>query len=237
VRLNDDDYVREQYGTTEKLDTRTSVWCADAPGNSPQDIALLALKDVNPRCILEVGSGRGTFAVRMAQEIECDVLALDSSVAMVSASTALGVESIVADVRDLPFPDQSFDAVFAAWMLYHVSPIAQGLKELARVLRLSGRLVTITNGRDHLKELWDAVGAEHDEPAFSVENGADHLGDYFSEVIRHDTNTHAIFPDRASAAAYLRSIDRTVLENHLPQTGWPLRARGSTAVFVADRPR
>jgi SAM-dependent methyltransferase len=155
---------------------------------------------------------------------------------MVSTSRSLGVETILGDVRDLPFADESFDAIVAAWMLYHVSPLDQGLSELARVLRPGGRLVAITNGRDHLKELWSAVGEEHDEPTFSVENGTVHLRHYFSSVERHDVATHAEFPDRSVAAAYLQSMNRSDLVDQLSLSNWPLRARGATAVFVADRP-
>jgi ubiquinone/menaquinone biosynthesis C-methylase UbiE len=156
VNLNDDDYVREQYRTTEKLDTRISVWRPDDQGQTPQDVAILALSDVLPRRVLEVGSGKGSLALRIARTLECELIALDSSSAMVSTSRSLGVETILGDVRDLPFADESFDAIVAAWMLYHVSPLDQGLSELARVLRPGGRLVAITNGRDHLKELWSA---------------------------------------------------------------------------------
>jgi len=236
VHLNDDDYVRNQYRTTENLDTRASVWYADDPERSPQDVAILALSEVHPQRILEVGSGKGSLAVRLAQEFHCELVALDSSAAMVEASRSIGIKTILADVRDLPFKDDSFDAVVAAWMLYHVSPLDQGLAEMARVLRPGGRLVAITNGKAHLEELWMAAGAEHDEPGFSIENGADFLSLYFSTVERIDIATHAVFPDRNTASAYLRSIDRSDLVDRLPLSDWPLRARGSTAVFIADQP-
>jgi len=234
--MDNDEYVRDQYNTTENLDTRASVWYPDETGRSPQDVALNALGEVTPRRILEVGSGKGSLAVRITDEIQCDVIALDASEAMIAASTSLGVETILGDVRHLPFPDDSFDAAVAAWMLYHVAPVDQGLAELARVLRPGGRLVAITNGRAHLEELWRAVGTEHEEPAFSVENGVDFLGAYFSKVERHDTATYAMFRDRNEAAAYLKSIDRGDLAERLPHSNWPLRARGASAVFVADQP-
>jgi SAM-dependent methyltransferase len=236
VHLNDDDYVRNQYRTTENLDTRASVWYADDPERSPQDVAILALSEVHPQRILEVGSGKGSLAVRLAQEFHCELVALDSSAAMVEASRSIGIKTTLADVRDLPFADDSFDAVVAALMLYHVSPLDQGLAEVARVLRPGGRLVAITNGKAHLEELWTAAGAEHDEPAFSVENGSDFLRRYFSTVERIDIATHAVFPDRNAASAYLQSIDRSDLASQLPLSDWPLRARGATAVFVADQP-
>jgi SAM-dependent methyltransferase len=194
------------------------------------------LSEVHPRRVLEVGSGKGNLALRVAEEIGCELIGLDSSAAMVSASSALGILTIKGDIRDLPFPDASFDAVVAAWMLYHVSPLEQGLSELARVLRPGGRLVAITNGKAHLEELWTAVGADREEPPFSVENGANHLGKFFSSIEQHETDTHALFPDRETAASYLRSVDRSKLANLLPHSGWPLRVQGVTAVFVAQKP-
>jgi len=183
--------------------------------------------------VLEVGSGTGAFAARMTKEIGCEVIATDSSAAMVSASRSRGMAAILADVRELPFREESFDAVVAAWMLYHVSPLNQALDEIVRVLRPSGRLVAITNGRDHLSELWRAVETEHGEPAFSVENGAAILQAHFSCVEQHDVATCAIFESRATAAAYLRSLAQGHLVERLPQSGWPLLARGATTVFVA----
>ena len=233
--LDDRDYVLGQYRTTENLKIRASVWVANDSGSSPQDVAVAALSDVRPSRVLEVGSGKGSLALRIAEVIQCDVVALDSSAAMVAASSALGIEAILGDVRDLPFPDGSFDAVVAAWMLYHVHPLKQGLSELTRVLRPGGRLVAITNGGAHLRELWTAVGVVHEEPSFSVENGADHLRAYFSKIERHDVATLAEFRDRATAAAYLSSVDRSDLVDRLPKADWPLRAQGATAVFVADK--
>ena len=235
MQLDDRDYVFGQYRTTDKLETRSSVWVANDSGTTPQDVAVAALSEVHPRHVLEVGAGNGNLALRIAEEIQCDVVALDSSSVMVAASSALGVKAILGDVCDLPFPNDSFDAVVAAWMLYHVHPLEQGLSELARVLRPGGRLVAITNGRAHLKELWTAVGVVHDEPPFSVENGASFLRAYFSKVERHDVSMLAAFHDRDAAAAYLSSLNQDQLVDRLPKVDWPLRAQGATAVFIADK--
>ena len=54
-RLDDDDFVREQYRSTANLETRKSVWQPDAQGRSPQDVALKALADLRPTRLLEVG--------------------------------------------------------------------------------------------------------------------------------------------------------------------------------------
>jgi len=52
-----------------------------------------------------------------------------------------------ADICALPFPDNSFDAVYCAHMLYHIdNPAAQetAVKEMLRVLRRNGKLVIVT---------------------------------------------------------------------------------------------
>lgn len=237
MRLNDDDYVREQYRTTEKLEVRSSVWRPDGAGTTPQDVALEAVRQCTPQRVLEVGAGKGVLARRIRENVDGKVIATDSSPAMVAACREWGVDAIEADVRDLPFESATFDVVVAAWMLYHVEPLGDALAEIARVLRPSGRLVAVTNGRRHLDELWRAVGEEHGEPAFSVENGAARLLIHFSSVTQRDIGSRAVFPHRATAAAYLRSLNRDDLVDRLPLSNWPLEARGSSTVFVADDPR
>jgi SAM-dependent methyltransferase len=236
VRLDEGDFVREQYRSTERLETRASVWRPDAEGRWPQDVALAALAASKPERLLEVGCGTGAFAARCAAELGCHVVALDSSPEMVSAAKALGVEAMVGDVQRLPFADGSFDGAVAAWMLYHVPDVGLAIAELARVVRPGGRLVAITNGRDHLAELWQMVGAEGFESSFSRENGGELLERSFEPVERWDVHTRAVFADRSAAAAYLATLERGELAERLPEFGEPLLARGAPTVFVADRP-
>jgi SAM-dependent methyltransferase len=237
VRLDEGDFVRGQYRSTDRLETRISVWHPDADGRWPQDVALAALAELEPARLLEAGCGTGAFAGRCATELGCVVVALDSSPEMVSAAKAQGVDAVLGDVRRLPFADGVFDGTIAAWMLYHVPDVGLAIAELARVTRPGGRLVAITNGRDHLAELWQMVGAESFESSFSRESGGALLEKSFERVERHDVHTSAVFADRADAAAYLATLDRGELAERLPEFGEPLVARGAPAVFVADRPR
>src|SRR5262249_49708260 len=50
----------------------------------------------------------------------------------------------VADARELPFADRSFDMVMSAHMLEHLPAPSEGLREIARVLRPQGLLLIIT---------------------------------------------------------------------------------------------
>jgi ubiquinone/menaquinone biosynthesis C-methylase UbiE len=235
VDLGDPGFVREQYASSEKLATRMSVWEPDATGRWPQDVALDAIKERAPMRLLEVGAGTGGFAARCASELGCDVVALDSARAMVAASRDAGVESVLGDVRYLPFADGTFDVCVAAWMLYHVQEPDTALGELARVLRTPGRLVAITNGRDHIGELWDLVGVERFESSFSRENGPEQLARHFTHVTQIDMQTRAVFPDRASAVSYLESLERGDVAERLPDQPEPLNVHGAPTVFMADK--
>jgi SAM-dependent methyltransferase len=234
-RIDAREYVESQYRSTAKLETRMSVWRPGPDGRTPQDVVLAALAEKRPARIVEVGCGTGVFAARCARELGCDVVALDSSPAMVEETRARGVEAVLGDVRDLPFEDGAFDCAVALWMLHHVDGRDRAIGELARVLRPRGRLIATGNGLGHLAELWELIDFDYSESPFGLENGDGQLGPHFAEVATHEVDTRAVFGDRAAAAAYLESMERHDLAALLPDAGWPLVARGGTAVFVADR--
>ena len=233
VRLDDGDFVRDQYATTARLETRMAVWRAGADGRTPQDVALAALAAVRPARLLEVGPGAGAFAARCAEELRCEIVALDASADMVAATRARGIETVLGDIQDMPFDDGTFDTALAAWMLYHVPDRDRALAELARVLRPGGRLIAITNGRRALSELYDLVGDERLASSFGSENGEEQLRRHFSSVERIDLEPTAYFADRDAAAADLATLGRDELADRLPEFDEPLVARGHTTVFVA----
>ena len=63
-QLNDPDYVRTQYATEDKLETRRSVWQPTADGLDPVNEALNAIDRalVGDAHVLEVGCGTGVMA-------------------------------------------------------------------------------------------------------------------------------------------------------------------------------
>lgn len=231
--LNDPDHVVRQYQTEAGLAARKAVY-RDVTGPDARELALEAVLNDAPRRVLEVGCGEGELAERLTATVPV-VVAVDQSPRMVELTRARGVDAHVADVQHLPFPDASFDAVLAAWMLYHVPDLDRGLSEVARVLRPGARLVATTNGADHLAELLALGGIERWELPFEAENGAEILGRHFSSVQRQDAHGTVTFRDIELVRSYFASSERlTGAVDRLPAAlDGPLVARRLPVVFVA----
>ena len=231
--LNDPQHVVRQYETETGLAARKAVY-QDVTGLDARVLAIGAVLAVAPDRVLEVGCGEGELAERLTAVVP-EVVAVDQSPRMVELTRARGVDARVADIQELPFADDSFDGVLAAWMLYHAADLDRGLSELARVLRPGGRLVATTNGNDHLAELLALGGLERWDLPFAAENGVEILGRHFGSVERQDVHGTVTFPDIELIRSYFGSSERLsgALDRLPAALDAPLIARRLPVVFVA----
>jgi ubiquinone/menaquinone biosynthesis C-methylase UbiE len=96
--------------------------------------------------VLDLGCGPGSITLGLAEAVAPgEVVGVDFQPAQVAQAQALsaarGVMNVrfeVADVYRLPFPDGSFDAVFAHAVLMHLREPVRALVEVRRVLRPGG---------------------------------------------------------------------------------------------------
>jgi SAM-dependent methyltransferase len=232
VRHNDPEAVAREYADERGLLGRREAYRYSV-GPDPREMTFQAVAETGPARVLEVGPGPGELAQRIRSELGADVRAVDISERMVELARARGVDAIVGDVQELPFADATFDCAVAAWMLYHVPDVERGIAELARVLRPGGRLVAVTNGGDHWQGLRERLADNRGESCFSAENGEDVLIRQLSRVERRDATGWFVFPDRATAQAFVEAT--MTLEGELPQFDGPLRVRRSPCVFVAEK--
>jgi ubiquinone/menaquinone biosynthesis C-methylase UbiE len=211
MRIDDPAHVQAQYLTEENLETRRSVWHPTADGRDPATEALAAIVADNPLRVLEVGPGTGMFAVRLAAALpDASLTTIEQSERFVEMTRARGIDARVGDAQDLPYADESFDAVAAMWMLYHVPDIDRAIAEVRRVLRPGGLFVAVTNGDGHVADLRRDAGGEPVVTAFSSQNGEPQLRRHFATVERTDLVPQAVFLDSDAALAYLRSSEEAV---------------------------
>jgi len=100
--------------------------------------------------LLDVGTGTGEVLRQLSRRPgrPREVIGVDTSAAMLARVPELPTPWSVrqGDARDLPFADGEFDVAVVSYVL-HVLPRADlplALRELARVVRPGGRIVTIT---------------------------------------------------------------------------------------------
>jgi SAM-dependent methyltransferase len=237
LSLDDPALVADEYADDARLRRRAAAFTGVAGAADARTPLVAALVEVGPRRVLEVGCGWGALAEWVGRETGADVCPTDLSPRMVELSRERGLDAQVADVQQLPFPDESFDAAIAAWMLYHVPDLDRGLSELARVLAPGGRLVAATNSAFHLQELREAVGSGPSPSTFTRENGEMVLRRHFADVRRVDVDGELEFETRADVEEYVdASISMSPFIGNLPALiAEPFLARRASSVFVADK--
>lgn len=232
--IDDPSEVKEQYAREDNLQARQALW-EGATGIDPKEVLWRTLEEWQPKKLLEVGGGQGELAERIRNELGAEVTFVDLSERMVELARARGVDARQGDAQDLPFDDDTFDTVVAAWMLYHVPDVDRALAELARVLRPGGALIAVTNSADHISELRELVG--HGEGwghTFSRENGEGFLQPHFASVERYDADVEVHVETRDKLVAYRDSMPAGVETREVPaDVALPFVVRGRSSIFFA----
>ena len=101
--------------------------------------------------VLDVGCGTGTLALDVQRRVGSTgrVVGIDPGQEQIARARAkaarrnVPIEFQIGVIEQLAFPDQTFDVVLSTLMMHHLpaSLKAQGLAEIARVLKPGGRLV------------------------------------------------------------------------------------------------
>jgi SAM-dependent methyltransferase len=237
IRLDDPALVAAEYADEARLRARVEAQVARKTGGDAREPAVAAVVEAAPRRVLEVGCGWGELAEWIERASGAEVVAVDLSSRMVDLARERGVDARLGDVQDLQFDDGEFDVAVAAWMLYHVPELRQGIAELARVLRPGGRLVAVTNSALHLEELRELTGSGPSPATFTRETGEELLRARFVSVRRIDVDGTVEFADRAEVEAYVRSsiAMSPFVDNLPPAVDEPFVARSASSVFVADK--
>ncbi len=182
--------------------------------------------------VLDAGCGMGRVAVNLAQDFGYQIEGIDLLDFNIKEATRYsaarhqpGVSFRVGDYTKLPFPNDSFDAVYTMETLYHAPNYDEALSELRRVLKPNGKLVMFeysieTPGKikpEFISIFKDIVehSAMHAFPPFQHDSFEPLLGiNGFSNVTQRDITSHVVpmlrrFHHLAFAWYYLqRSLNR-----------------------------
>lgn len=114
------------------------------------------------RTALDVGTGDGLLAVRLAEGIP-DVTGIDSDAEVINlarSSTSARVNWIIGDALTFGLPEARYDLVAAVATVHHFPDLAAGLQRLADLTAPGGSLVVIGCARSSTRPDYtlDAVG-------------------------------------------------------------------------------
>ena len=146
------------------------------------------VNDINPETILDIATGTGDLAINLAKTNATKIVGLDISDGMLEVGRHKikknqldsTIEMILGDSEDLPFSDNSFDAVTVAFGVRNFEHLEKGLAEILRVLKPKGIFVILETSvpaktpfkqghRFYTKYIMSAIGKifSKDESAYS----------------------------------------------------------------------
>lgn len=99
----------------------------------------------SPHCVLDLATGTGDLALLLQDRLpNAEVTGADFSAEMLEIAGRKGLErTTLADARQLPFANETFDVVTIAFGLRNLPDWAEGLREMRRVMRSGGHLLVL----------------------------------------------------------------------------------------------
>ena len=183
--------------------------------------------------LIDCGCGPGSITIDLAQSVTPgDAIGIDIRAEDLTHGRKLardrGISNVtfqVANVYQLPYPDGSFDAVFACAVLQHLAAPLEALREMRRVLHLRG-VIGIVDGSapttfryptNPLLEAWDELRIREREFRMGRPSRALELRALLREAGFARTQAFGDMGTEAGPAAGTHDETRRVAQNHLIQ--------------------
>ncbi len=259
AQLTDTKTLNSQYGTADKLNTRISIHAKYSVNKQGFGNWITEhYRFPEHASVLELGCGTGDMwkGKRDLAAICGRLILSDFSAGMLDQAKETlkdmsGIEYRVVDIQAIPYPDQSFDAVIANMMLYHVPDLGKGLSEVRRVLKDGGVFYCATYGENGMMEYIGSLFSGYDVQTavnanFTLQNGKEKLSPFFPEVDRDLYEDALLVTDVEDLVDYIFSLSgmtdlrklpretvREVLSRHM--AGGVLRVPKEYGMFIARK--
>mgnify|MGYP000909512857 CR=1 FL=1 len=112
---------------------------------------LQLVSDKNPKTVLDIATGTGDLAILMTKTTAERIVGLDISAGMLDVGRKKieakklsdKIEMILADSENMPFEDNTFDAITVAFGVRNFETLEKGLAEIYRVVKPNGIFVIL----------------------------------------------------------------------------------------------
>ena len=196
--------------------------------------AVNELRELRPARILDIATGTADFAIETlrAAAPDAQVTGIDISAGMldvgrqklVDKKLSHRIKLELADSENLPFADDSFDAVTASFGVRNFAHLERGLAEMRRVLRPGGQLVILEFSKPTAFPLKQAYNFYFSR-----------VLPVFGKVISKDQSAYTYlpasvqaFPDGAEFVAILRRVGFT-------NPAWQPLTFGISSIYTARK--
>lgn len=227
-KINNISVIKQQYATAKNLNTRMSIHDKYSTNKQGFGNWIISNYRINKGMkILELGCGTGDMWKNRESLISnCSTLILsDFSEGMVTAAKENvgnydNIEYKVLDIQEIPYEDETFDAVIANMMLYHVPDIYTGVAEVRRVLKRDGSFYCATYGEhgiiEYLSKILAQYGVEDNlNKNFTLQNGTGILSKSFSKIKKLEYIDSLAVSNVDDMVDYIYSLSSMTLLNNV----------------------
>ena len=186
--------------------------------------------DKNPETILDIATGTGDFAIMLAKLNPKKIIGLDLSKGMLDVGIKKVkeknldglIEMVLGDSENLPFKDNSFDAVTVGFGVRNFENLDKGLQEVLRVLKPKGVFVILETSQPEkfpVKQLFNFYSK------YIIPN----IGKIFSK----DKRAYTYLPKSAAVFPYGKKFNNILEKNGFNNaTNKPLTF-GAASIYTA----
>jgi len=227
--LTDEEKIQEQYHNSSNLEKRIRIHNYSTATQEWMEWVYEKMNLQSGMTVLELGCGTGLLWQKNIHKLPqgLHLVLTDRSEGMLDETKEnlaqykllldernITITYSVMDANELSLDANSYDAIIANHMLYHVKNRDACLLSIAKALKPNGTFFCSTVGDAHMRELhklvtdFDArieMPSAHFTVAFRLENATQQLEKHFSVIERHDHENDLIVDDANVIYDYIDS--------------------------------
>ena len=186
----------------------------------------------NPETILDIATGTGDFAIMLAKLKPKKIIGLDLSKGMLDIGKKKVkekkldglIEMMLGDSENLPFKDNSFDAITVGFGVRNFENLNKGLKEIYRVLKPEGIFVVLETSQPE-KFPFKQLNAFYSKFMIPI------IGKLFSK----DKRAYSYLPESAAVFPYGKKFNNILEKNGFNKTTNKPLTFGVASIYTATK--
>lgn len=184
-----------------------------------------------PQRVLDVATGTGDLAIAIHRGTGAQVTGLDLSQQMLNVGTekiknaglSTGIRMMKGDAENLPFQDDTFDAVSVAFGVRNFENLEIGLREMRRVVKPGGSVFIL--------EFSQVEGILRPLYQFYFKNILPRIG----RLVSRDNRAYTYLPDSVNAFPYGDAMKKILLAQGYSKVDYKKLSLGIATIYKATK--